>query len=404
VLTADLVRLRSRNGRVVPRFVAPDDPTLVEASATLCALFAEHVGDRVGALEEAIADHIGDGTDYLVWRGLTKLLTDRATIEVRAARPPSEVRAAVFREAAASWPVGPAEETGLSDRDAVLARAAAALGLTPAEVDEALYADLASEARLVAVDLPDTASLIDRYNLALAQAALLRAREVVITLPRLAPARARQLFRALRFRQLMWRAERQQDGWRLTLDGPLSLFRHTQRYGLQLALFLPALCHLPEWSLEADIVWGERRRPALLALDHTLGLRSHTQDLGAWESDEERHLRASWKKSGVDWTLRRATELIDLDGQDALVPDYVLVHPDGRRVLLDIVWFWRRQTFERRLDLLRRAGPPNLIVALATRLRADAEELPELPAGAIYPFKGVIVPKRLCELAESLGR
>ncbi len=404
MLTADLVRLRSHKGRLVPRFVATDDRTLTEASETLCALFTEHIGAQVGALEESIADHIGDGTDYLVWRGLTKLLMDRATVEVRAARPPAEVREVVFREAAASWPVGPATETGLSDRGAVLARAAALLELTPAEVEDALYADLAAEARLVAVDLPDATSLLDRYNLALAQAALLRAREVVITLPRLTPARARQLFRALRFRQLMHRAERSTDGWRLIIDGPLSLFRHTQRYGLQLALFFPALCHLPEWSLEADIVWGERRRPAVLALDHTMGMRSHTRDVGAWESDEERHLRASWKKANPEWTLRRATEIIDLDGKDVLVPDYVLTHPDGRRALLDIVWFWRRQTFERRLELLRHAGPPNLIVALATRLRADASELPQLPAGAIYPFKGVIVPKRLCELAETVGR
>ncbi|MCB9728918.1 MAG: DUF790 family protein [Deltaproteobacteria bacterium] len=402
MLTADLVRVRSRGGRLVPRLVATDDPALVAAAETLRALFAEHTGGRVGALEEAIADHIGDGTDYVVWRGLTKLLMDRATFEVAAARPPGEVRAAVFREAASSWPVGPAHETGLCDRDAVVARAAAALEMTPAEVEDALYADLAAEARLTAIDLPDAASLLDRYNLGLAQAVLLRAREVVITLPRLTPARARQLFRALRFRQLMHRAERGPEGWRLVVDGPLSLFRHTQRYGLQLALFLPALCHLPEWSLEADIVWGPRRQPAVLALDHTMGLRSHTRDVGAWESEEERHLRATWKKGDLEWTLRRATEIIDLDGKDVLVPDYVLTHADGRRVLLDIVWFWRRKAFERRLELLRQAGPPHLIVALATRLRADAAELPELDAGLVYPFKGVIVPRRICELAERL--
>jgi predicted nuclease of restriction endonuclease-like RecB superfamily len=92
----------------------------------------------------------------------------------------------------------------------------------------------------------------------------------------------------VKFHRLMHRAQRLENnrGWRLTLDGPLSLFRQTQRYGLQLALFLPALCHCPSWRLNAEVSWGKPRRLLGFQLDHTFGLSSPTRAKGIWESEE----------------------------------------------------------------------------------------------------------------------
>ncbi len=67
--------------------------------------------------------------------------------------------------------------------------------------------------------------------------------------------------------------------------------------------------------------------------------------------------------------------------------------------LLDIVWFWKKQGFKRRIELLAQVGPQNLIVAVATRLNTD-EMIPELDPMRVYPFKGVIHPARIVELAE----
>lgn len=398
MLTADLVRAWTRGGIVKPRYVDVADVELGRDATALIELFDSHQGETIGALDEAVADHIGDATDFMIRRGLVKLLRDRSTVETRAPLPPETVREVVFEEAAATWPVGPPP---LQDRAAVMERAAERLELTVAQVEEALYADLKHAEVLVGVDLPEPVRLLERYNLALAQAVLLRARAVRVTLPSPKPARARALFRIVKFHRLMHRAERTAGGWTLHLDGPLSLFRQTQRYGLQLALFLPALCHCPEWSLEADVAWGPQRLPMSFAADHKTGLVTHGKDRGTWESEEERHFRKVFAKAKSKWKLRRATQLIDLDGRDVLVPDYVLTHEDGRRALLEIVWFWRRRSFERRLELLREAGPPNLVVAFATRLNTGEDDLPDL--AHVVPFKGVIQPKRIIEQAEAIG-
>ena len=43
------------------------------------------------------------------------------------------------------------------------------------------------------------------------------------------------------------------------------------------------------------------------------------------------------------------------------------------------------------------------IVALALRLKACSDELPELDGAGVYGFKGVIAPKRLLAMAEELA-
>lgn len=397
MLTADLVRATVRKGVLKPRYIDPESEELRGEAERLVAIFEGHVGERVGDLDEAIADHIGDSTGYLIQRGLAHLLMKRATTEVAAALPPEEVRAAVFRLAAERWPVAPGPS-----RDAVLAAAGEELGLTPEEVEAALYADLKREVRIAAFDSLDADALLARYNLALAQSMLMRARRVTVTLPGVEAKRARQLFRIIKFHRLMHRATRTADSFQVELDGPLSLFRHTTRYGLKLAKFLPGLCHCRQWALTADVSWGEPKRDLVFEADQDTGLVTHTRDQGTWESDEERHFRTTFKKLKTDWTLRRGARVIDLGGEGVLVPDYTVHHPDGRVALLDIVWFWRARTFQRRLELLSAKGPSHLVIALATRYNTD-EKAPELESGAIYPFKGVIGPKPLLALIEQVA-
>ncbi len=403
MLTGDLVRASLRGGVVRPRWVDVDDGRAQREAARLIGIYEAAVGGAVGELDEAIADHIGDSTDYLTQRGLAKLLRDRATIEVRAAKPPEEIREVVFRLAAGDgWPVRPGGGGRFADRGAVIAAAAAALELSVDEVEAGLFADLKAAERLVDVELPEPRDLLMRYNLGLAQAVLLRASEVRVTLPKLSAKRARQLFAFIKFRRLMYRARRDGDTWTISLDGPLSLLRQTNRYGVQMAQLLPGLLLAERWSLDADVSWGKDRRPMRFELDHRLGLETHLADKGTWKSAEEVHFEKGFKAAKSDWRLRRSARVVDLGGRGVLVPDYLVKHPDGREALLEIVWFWRKRSFAKRLQLLREAGPPNLIVALATRYNTD-RDAPDVGGAAVYPFKGVIRPKAVIALAEEVA-
>ena len=121
----------------------------------------------------------------------------------------------------------------------------------------ALFADLRDENRLLRFEDITAQRLIDRYNVALAQAVLLRSVHVKVEVRNERPPRYRQLFRRLKFHRLLYHVEgNMNDGYVFHIDGPLSLFSATTKYGLQVALFLPALLPCSDFRLEAELRWG----------------------------------------------------------------------------------------------------------------------------------------------------
>src|SRR5207244_1869086 len=141
------------------------------------------------------------------------------------------------------------------------------------------------------------ARLLHRYNLALAQGILLKAVRLTIDVRREQPARLRALIRRIKFHRLICKATATEGSCRLELDGPLSLFGATQKYGVQLASFLPALVPCRDFELTAEVLWGRERRsgaeqhwqrlrsfataPFLLAVSDQLGLDDADEQLPA---------------------------------------------------------------------------------------------------------------------------
>lgn len=418
MLTSDLARAQVRSGKLFPRWIDPDKDSLRDDAQALITHFGEHIGRSAGELDEVVADLAALRTDVILIRGLAKLLWDRSTTgtpEMVAADgqviSPSALRQAVFRAAGASWPVRVGGDAGFTDRAAVIARVADDLKLSAAVIEAGLYGDLADEQRLLTFEPLTPEALLTSYNMALAQACLLKAREVRIELGPLDPKRLRALFRELKFRRLLFRAESSGDGVKLVLDGPLSLFKQTSRYGLQLALLLPALTRVETWSLEADLAWakGANRapervvgRPVTLCLDQKSPLTATGRDVGVWTSAEEDHFVKAFAALESPWKLEAFGEVVDLDGRDVLIPDYVVRHPDGRAALVELVFAWRKKTFEKRMQLLADVGPKHLVIALADKGGADDDGLPE--GLMAYRFKGIIAPKRIIELAEKVAR
>src|SRR5207302_6752599 len=130
-----------------------------------------------------------------------------------------------------------------------------------------LFADLKSEQRLTSFKDFTPERLLQRYNVALAQAVLLRSTKVHVRIHGEPPARHRQLLRLVKFHRLVCEVRHpHRDAIELHLDGPLSLFTATQKYGLQLALFLPAVLLCRNFELRAELRWGTKRKPALFTL------------------------------------------------------------------------------------------------------------------------------------------
>lgn len=405
MLTRDLLRVRVKGNEVVPALVDPDRPALVEDAEALLGTFQDAVeeGWTRGRLDEALGDLVGDRQDHKLLRGLAKVLLDRSDFEVASPVDPVELRGRAFRAAGERGPL--ASTPGALGRTVardVLAEVGGAFDLTAEEAARALYADLPEEQRITACRVPDGRWLVHRYNVALVQAILLQATAVHVRLRAPSAPRLRQLFRWVKFQQLLHRAAREGEMLVLTLDGPASVLVSTTRYGLALAGFLPALLLQEEpWTLEAEVLWTKGRHRKRLFLGSGAGLVSHYADTGAYKTRTHTWFEERWAAAEPDWTLDDRTEPLDLGGRDLVLPDYRLTR-DGRTAWLEIVGFWRRDWLERRLGLLREHGPGNLVIAVSRRLRVGKEDLAEFP-GEVVPFSEVVPVAQVLRAAERVA-
>lgn len=314
---------------------------------------------------------------------------------MQAVGDPEELRRLTFETAAKRR----SDSTIPFDRQTVLAEVGAALGQAPEAIDQGLFADLKSEQKLARFEDISARRLLERYNVSLAQAILLRSTRVEVKLKGITPARCRQLCRQVKFHRLVCDFESPAAGeLLLRLDGPLSLFSATQKYGLQLALFLPAILACPSFELTAHLRWGVQRKEKTLLLGDADGLTATRPDRGQYLPPELAMFAGLFRKKIGDWDLAEEGEIFRL-GNHYWVPDFRLTERGtGRVVYLEVLGFWRRSSLETYLERLRRDASRPFILAVSDQLHVEEDELVGLPVW-IHRFHNMPLPDEIARLA-----
>ena len=404
MLTSDLLQTRSQGPYIYPRYIKTEAHRFVSMAEELIAIYADHQGKTRRELTDALSQYAQDSTDYRIQRGLAKLLRDdRCEFSERSVAPPAEVRGRVFGLARENHPVvlRPDMIHPVS-KDDILVEVAGEYKTDVEQLAWALYADLPDNHILTRFDPPQPEWLLQRYNVALAQALLYRCIRMKLSVFRNIPSRYKQLFKFVKFYQLMHTIQGDLDsGYEIVLDGPVSLFRLSQKYGLKLAVFLPALLLCTRWKMEAEIVSsdGERR---FFSLDESVGLRSHYRDSTMYDSLLERTFAERFGEIASGWDIEREVAIINLK-DTVFIPDFAFRHTDGRTALLEIVGFWRPDYLARKLMKLKRSGRTDMVVAVSADLNVGEEDFKDVP-GSVFFFKKRINPKDVLVRLEQVGQ
>lgn len=398
MLTGKQVRVRVVKQKLLPMYLDAHAGHWQDTAGRLLKIFKDANGLTRGELDEALGDLVGDGPTQLVQQGLAKLLEDRCDFEVASETPPEELRQAVFA-LAASERQATAKRGEPFDRAAVIQQVAKDLGLETQHVDVGLFADLKDEQRILKFDACTPAFLVDRYNVALAQAILLRSSKVEVKIWSESPARFRQLFRAVKFHRLICTIRNTgTNEFTLALDGPLSLFSSTQKYGLQLALFLPVLLHCKAFDLQAEVKWGAQRVTKQFALSATDGLRSHLADFGVYTPKELTLFEDNFRNSIPNWTLSSDPHPIHVEGT-TWIPDFKLTHTaSGKELYLELIGFWRKVEVLEHYKRLKRAMAGKFLLAMSEAYRADETDEFALGEG-VYRYKRTPSAAEVAKLA-----
>jgi uncharacterized protein len=397
MLTSDLAVSFRRGDKIFPFLIKTDNAGYLRDAAGLIEIFEAFAGSTRGEIEHELEEFIGTGTDYKILRGLIKLLNDRCEFETSAPADPVEIRRTVFLEARKSHPVFPGSEA----KTKVFEKTAEEFQCDKNSIIANLYADLPAQQHLISFDSIAPEDLLDLYNLAQAQALLYRCEEMKI---RVAPSDLKN-YRAIfgwikHFGLIHSVTGNAANGYEITLTGAASLFHRSQKYGIQMAVFLPALLLCKNWRLRAEIAQKKGRNLSFELASEQSEIVSNRFDETPYENPDIQKLQKNWEKLAGDWQLKENREVIDL-GKTAFVPDLVLISPAKEKIYLDILGFWTPKSLEKRLAEFASVNYKKFIIAASQELRGSREEFLKESPNVIF-YKTKIEPLLLTETAEKL--
>lgn len=404
MLTADLVRprLRLRASELSIDMIDMHDSHWLQTATDLLTLLQGHLGQSQADWSSVLETYLGERVDYIVVRGLAKVLTDAATfMPLETPLPPVRLRERLFS-------YGPVltrpQLFHPQARYEVVQSVADELGITSQQVETTLFAD-----RPATYILSDAGpqwtptTLLTRYNLELARGVLYWASHVRINVH----SGYKDLWKYLKLFKLMFWVQSQQDGYLIDLDGPISPFvQATTRYGRQFAAFLPALLLCEQWRMVAAVHPPHMGVTAAYRLDHTSSLQTHFKQSGLFDSRLEADFAHEFEekfggKRG-QWQLSREDEVLTL-GETVMIPDFALTHKrTGHRILIELVGFWHPDYLRRKVEKVRAANCAHLLLLVYKGLNLSEDAFQDAASEVIF-FQNKPVLKEVMETVEAMA-
>ena len=406
MLTSELIkpRLRLTGSVLTIEMVDEQNVSLQQTAKELIDLFHRHVGQTQEEWEKAFALYEGARIDYVLLRGLAKVLTDAATFTPRTTPlPPVLLRERVFT-------YGPifqhSDIFSAKKRQDVLQQISTELEIQPDQLDAMLFAD--RQAAYILTDPGPTwtpQALLARSNLELARGVLYWASHITIEVH----SNYKDLWRYIKlFKLMFWAQAMPEGGYRIELDGPISPFvSATLRYGRQMAAFLPAILLCERWQFQATVYLPQARGEMTYRLDHTSMLTSHFKRSGIFDSLLEANFAQEFEqkistKRG-HWRLERESEVLLL-GDTVMIPDFTFVddQDEKRRVIVELVGFWHPHYLHRKIEKVRAANCAHMLLLVYKGLNVTEEAFQESASEVLF-FQQKPVIKEVMEAVEAIA-
>src|SRR5437763_15699298 len=386
------------------KMVNEQDPSLQQIAQDVIGLLHRYRDQSQAAWEEAMRAYEGASVDYVLMRGLAKVLADAATFTpLTTPLPPATLREQVF----ARGPVfGNPDLFHTVTRQEVLQEVADAYGLSTGGLDEMLFADRRASYRLTdAGPAWSPSSLLARYNLELARGVLYWASHIRIE----AASNYKDLWKYIKlFKLMFWAEPKREGGYRIDLDGPISPFvSSTTRYGRQMAAFLPALLLCEQWRLLARVRPPQATGEMSYQLDSTSSLRSFFKSSGLFDSRLEADFAGEFEqKMGSKrghWQLTRESEVLLL-GDTVMIPDFILVddQDESRKIMIELVGFWHPEYLRRKIEKVRAANCAHLLLLVYQGLKSTEDAFQDAASEVIF-FQNKPVLKEVMETVEAMA-
>ncbi|BBH53190.1 hypothetical protein JCM31447_16330 [Fluviispira sanaruensis] len=367
----ELLRYKKSKGKIIPQFIDVNDILLNEYAEDLINIFLNAVDKKRKEIEDEIS-HLNTAYDLPVelQKGFTKLLFDKLEFKSTLGDETSVLRNKIFQKSSDYF-----NSKKPLDLDEYLESIAHEMQLPISDIKTQLYSDLPEFHVAVNFKAMAVREFLNFYNLSLIQGLLFYSAGIQIKIPikEQAKLEIRYLLKQMRFFQLVANIQIVKDYYEIILDGPLSLFVHTQKYGLNLASFFPSLVLLTEWDLFAFIELSQSEwSKGELKLSHKNNLVSHYKNFSAFVPEEFKLFSDLFTKKNTEWNISLYLDEIFFDGLYYYFPDYEFKKCD-RKVYIELFHPWHKKALIQRIHSLEKNNQSNLMLGVVKSLLKDKE-------------------------------
>lgn len=377
MLSSEQAIIRFERGQAIPdRLTRQRHAHYLSYAQRMLDVYRHGVGLTRADLHRSIRRILQDEPDCPPQRvsAFCKLLDDASEYDEDSSGGASELRLRVFQLAAKYHPLVTAAEGIFEHTETeVKGRIAEELGMPWGQIESALYADLIEFQPLEHFEgYPTPGDLLARYNVAQVQVCLYRATRVRLLLT----GDFKRIIRYVRLLRLLHDIRRCNDGYEVTLSGPVSVLHETRRYGVDLAKLVPVLVACEGWYLQAAIQTPWKTQ-CTLKLSHEDGLRSHLPPTASFDSSVEEAFASKWGEEAREgWRLHREAVILQ-EHQSVFFPDFVFRHEDGREAYLEVVGYWTPEYLEKKRETLRRFRNQRILLAVCEKSLREGAEIPQ---------------------------
>ena len=384
-----LLRVRTRKGTIFPLFCTGDQGD-IQLAEELIRQFDQSIQhqEKKKSLEKRIATVEGQYDDYKLVRGLSTLLDRRCQYRIfdngsaGGMADPVSVRKALFEESSRI-----ALALTELDRDKVIDIVASKMNLSTSYIRQVMWSDLEENMILEQFSAPGPNELLGWYNLSLMQTLLFNCTKLEFCVRD--GVHWKHVLRNVRRLGLMYNLQHnkvrneqhrndssnnnnfdvdspvthddtEETDLACTIDGPISLFKLTDRYGTSIAKLLPSIVSSGKWSLNSWIVRktmsGKKiyefnisslEVPMLL----TDPYNSNKIFTSYFDSSVEEKFANRFEQVANGWRLIREPDPLIVSGGGAFIPDFMIQKYD-RRIYLEIVGFWTKEYLQKKIQKL----------------------------------------------------
>lgn len=367
MLTRELAIVEYEGSRAIPdRLCQKRDGHYVDYARRMCDLYAKGVGRTRQELHRDVHSIFSLEPNCPPRRidAFCKLLDEASEYQRDSAGSAAKLRTEVFRRSAAMHPLVTTEDAWFQYSEKRAKESIAEqLKTTWDEIDKSLFSDIIEFHRLIDFQgYKEPAQLLSRYNVAQTQVALFDATRMTIW----ATEDFKSILRYAKLARLMHTIARvEEDLYRFDFNGPASLFSHTHRYGVAMARFLPGLLSCRGWRMQAQLRPSQWKGRVNLELEAGCGLSSPVPGTAEFDSQLEKSFFERWGNEAREgWRLKRETEILQR-GQSIFMPDFVLTHESGRKVLLEVIGFWTPEYLQKKKETLGNFRDQPILLAVA---------------------------------------